>query len=87
MADHSHPTASKKVLVAVGGQGIDAETVRLASRMTDPHGGKLYAVHIIEAIRRVQHGQNGAVRAEKRELPGDAVPGAPRTPGLSKPDC
>ena len=28
MADHSHPPTSKKVMVAVGGQGIDAETVR-----------------------------------------------------------
>ncbi|HXN77876.1 MAG TPA: universal stress protein [Candidatus Dormibacteraeota bacterium] len=56
MTDHSHPTASKKVLVAVGGQGIDAETVRLASRMTDPHGGKLYAVHIIEVNRSLPLG-------------------------------
>ena len=42
MTDHTHPTASRKVLVAVGGQGIDAETVRLACRMTDPQGGRLY---------------------------------------------
>ena len=56
MADHSHPTTSRKVLVAVGGQGIDAETVRLASRMTDPHGGKLYAVHIIEVNRSLPLG-------------------------------
>jgi nucleotide-binding universal stress UspA family protein len=56
MTDHIHPTASKKVLVAVGGQGIDAETVRLASRMTDPHGGKLYAVHIIEVNRSLPLG-------------------------------
>ena len=153
MADHSHPPTSKKVLVAVGGQGIDAETVRLACRMTDPQGGRLYGVHIIEvnrslplgavldevvergekildeveqlaardaaagrdgagpgprhgpgarrrggrvgrrpdrdgpavqaAVRRVQPGQDGALRAEERELPGDAVPRAPRTPGLT----
>src|SRR3979409_1972504 len=51
MADHSHPPTSKKVMVAVGGQGIDAETVRLACRMTDNPGGKLYAVHIIEVNR------------------------------------
>ena len=56
MADHSHPPTAKKVLVAVGGQGIDAETVRLASRMTDPHGGKLYAVHIIEVNRSLPLG-------------------------------
>jgi len=56
MADHSHSTASKKVLVAVGGQAIDAETVRLACRMTDPQGGKLYAVHIIEVNRSLPLG-------------------------------
>ncbi len=46
MADHSHPPTAKKVLVAVGGQNIDAETVRMACRMTDPSGGRLYGVHI-----------------------------------------
>ena len=56
MADHSHEPTSKKVLVAVGGQGIDAETVRLACRMTDTHGGKLYGVHIIEVNRSLPLG-------------------------------
>jgi len=56
MADHSHPPTSKKVLVAVGGQGIDAETVRLACRMTDPQGGRLYGVHIIEVNRSLPLG-------------------------------
>src|ERR1700694_4911999 len=55
-ADHSHSTTSQKVLVAVGGQGIDAETVRLACRMTDPHGGRLYGVHIIEVNRSLPLG-------------------------------
>src|SRR5213082_1592077 len=31
MVDHSHDPTAKKVLVAVGGQGIDAETVQLAT--------------------------------------------------------
>src|SRR5258706_15939421 len=56
MADHSHPPTSKKVLVAVGGQGIDTETVRLACRMTDPAGGRIYGVHIIEAKRALPLG-------------------------------
>src|SRR2546429_3926924 len=56
MVDHSHDPTAKKVLVAVGGQGIDAETVRLACRMTDPHGGKLYGVHIIEVNRSLPLG-------------------------------
>src|SRR5207244_4888707 len=59
MADrgqHSHPTTSHKVLVAVGGQEVDAETVRLACRMTDPQGGRLYGVHIIEVNRSLPLG-------------------------------
>ena len=56
MSDHSHPPPAKKVLVAVGGQGIDAETVRLACRMTDPSGGRLYGVHIIEVVRALPLG-------------------------------
>ena len=53
---HAHPTTSKKVLVAVGGQAIDAETVRLACRMTDPQGGRIYGVHIIEVNRSLPLG-------------------------------
>src|SRR5690242_7538348 len=59
MADrdsHVHPTTSRKVMVAVGGQEIDAETVRLACRMTDPQGGRLYGVHIIEVNRSLPLG-------------------------------
>src|SRR5437016_13260574 len=59
MADrtaHTHPTTSRKVLVAVGGQEIDAETVRRACRMTEPQGGRLYGVHIIEVNRSLPLG-------------------------------
>ena len=55
-ADHSHGPIAKKVMVAVGGQGIDAEVVRLACRMTDSHGGKIYGVHIIEVNRSLPLG-------------------------------
>jgi nucleotide-binding universal stress UspA family protein len=54
--EHTHPTTSRKVLVAVGGQDVDAETVRLACRMTDPHGGRIYGVHIIEVNRSLPLG-------------------------------
>jgi nucleotide-binding universal stress UspA family protein len=54
--DHTHPVTAKKVLVAVGGQAVDAETVRLACRMTDPEGGRLYGVHIIEVNRSLPLG-------------------------------
>ncbi|HEY1420157.1 MAG TPA: universal stress protein [Candidatus Dormibacteraeota bacterium] len=53
---HTHPTTSRKVLVAVGGQAIDAETVRLACRMTDPQSGRIYGVHIIEVNRSLPLG-------------------------------
>src|SRR2546421_11352987 len=59
MADrgaHAHPTTSRKVLVAVGGQDVDGETVRLACRMTDPQGDRLYGVHIIEVNRSLPLG-------------------------------
>ncbi len=56
MTDHSHGPIAKKVMVAVGGQGIDAEVVRLACRMTETHGGKLYGVHIIEVNRSLPLG-------------------------------
>ena len=52
---HTHPTTSRKVMVAVGGQDIDEETVRLACRMTDPQG-RLYGVHIIEVNRSLPLG-------------------------------
>ncbi|TMF01380.1 MAG: universal stress protein [Chloroflexi bacterium] len=56
MADHhSHGPVAKRVMVAVGGQGIDAEVVRLACSMTDAHG-KLYGVHIIEVNRSLPLG-------------------------------
>jgi nucleotide-binding universal stress UspA family protein len=43
--------ASARVLVAVGGQKVDEETVRLACRMAKSRGAKLYAVHVIEVNR------------------------------------
>src|SRR5439155_8767779 len=55
MADHAHGPVAKKVMVAVGGQGIDAEVVRLACSMTDAHG-KLYGVYIIEVNRSLALG-------------------------------
>ena len=57
MADHhSHGPVAKKVMVAVGGQSIDAEVVRLACSMTETHGGKIYGVHIIEVNRSLPLG-------------------------------
>ena len=62
---HAHPPTSRKVLVAVGGQDIDEETVRLACRMTDPQGGRLYGVHIIEVNRSLPLGAVGGGGGER----------------------
>lgn len=40
-----------KVLVAVGGQPVDGETVKVALRLAVDSGGQLYAVHVIEVNR------------------------------------
>ena len=80
MVDHSHDPTAKKVLVAVGGQGIDAETVRLACRMTDPHGGKLYGVHIIEVNRSLPLGAVMDEVVERGEKILDEVRSWPRLP-------
>lgn len=40
-----------KILVAVGGQHVDEETVRLAVRMARDAKGLLYGIHIIEVNR------------------------------------
>ena len=40
-----------RILVSVGGQKVDEETVRLACRMAKARGAKLYAVHVIEVNR------------------------------------
>ena len=40
-----------KVLVAVGGQGVDGETVKLAVQLATESGGYLYGVHVIEVNR------------------------------------
>jgi nucleotide-binding universal stress UspA family protein len=40
-----------RILVAVGGNQTDEETVRLACRMAKARGAKLYGVHVIEVNR------------------------------------
>lgn len=47
----AEPTKSLKILVTVGGQKVDEETVRLAVRLARDRGGKIYGVHIIEVNR------------------------------------
>ena len=44
-------SAGARILVAVGGQKVDEETVRMACRMAKARGAKLYAVHVIEVNR------------------------------------
>src|SRR4029077_5029392 len=52
----AHQKVAKKVLVWVGGDATAPERVRLACRMTDTSGGKLYGVHIIEVNRSLPLG-------------------------------
>ena len=48
--------AVSRIMIAVGGTEIDAETVRLAIRMAKARGAKLYAIHIIEVNRSLPLG-------------------------------
>ena len=67
--------AARKILVAVGGQKVDGETVRLAIRLATRQQAKLYAVHIIEVNRAlplsavmdhaVEHGEQVLDSVEK----------------------
>lgn len=43
--------SSTRILVSVGGNAMDEETVRLACRMAKERSAKLYAIHIIEVNR------------------------------------
>ena len=45
-----------RILITVGGNEIDAETVRMAMRMAQPRAAKLYAIHIIEVNRSLPLG-------------------------------
>jgi len=44
-------TGSARILVAVGGQKVDEETVRMACRVAKARSAKLYGVHVIEVNR------------------------------------
>lgn len=47
---------ASRIMITVGGNDIDAETVRLAIRMAKQRGAKLYAIHIIEVNRSLPLG-------------------------------
>src|SRR5579864_4460749 len=48
--------SASRIMITVGGNEIDAETVRLAIRMAKARGAKLYAIHIIEVNRSLPLG-------------------------------
>ena len=50
-AERAAVPGKAKVMVAVGGQKVDEETVRLAMRLARDLKGRLYGVHIIEVNR------------------------------------
>ncbi len=45
-----------KVMIPLGGNKVDAETVRLACRIAKRNGAKLYVVHVIEVNRSLPLG-------------------------------
>lgn len=51
MSAEQDQLTSNRIMVTVGGNRVDEETVRLACRMAKARSGKLYAVHIIEVNR------------------------------------
>jgi nucleotide-binding universal stress UspA family protein len=44
-------TGGARILVAVGGQKVDEETVRMACRVAKARSARLYGVHVIEVNR------------------------------------
>ena len=62
--------ASARVLIAVGGNAVDVESVRLGCRMGQPQGAHLYAVHVIEVNRSLPLGasMDDAVERGERTL-------------------
>jgi nucleotide-binding universal stress UspA family protein len=63
------PVPATKIMIAVGGNEVDAETVRVAARMARRTGAELYAVHIIEVGRSLPLGavmEEHVERAERR---------------------
>jgi nucleotide-binding universal stress UspA family protein len=44
-------TGGARILVAVGGQKVDDETVRMACRVAKARSARLYGVHVIEVNR------------------------------------
>ncbi|MGH7902648.1 MAG: universal stress protein [Candidatus Dormibacteraceae bacterium] len=66
MADPLAP--ARRILIAVGGNDVDVETVRLSCRMARRQDAKIYAVHVIEVNRSLPLGatmDNEVQRAEQ----------------------
>ena len=72
MPEPTAPSASR-ILIPVGGNKVDAETVRIASRMAARQGSKIYAVHIIEVNRSLPLGAVMSTEVERGEAILDEV--------------
>lgn len=58
---------ARKIMIAVGGNDVDIETVRLACRLARRQEAQLYAVHVIEVTRSLPLGATVAAEVERGE--------------------
>jgi nucleotide-binding universal stress UspA family protein len=80
MADRGGVDKGRRILVPLGGNAVDAETVRLAARMAAAREGQIYAIHVIEVARSLplgasldrEVGRAEAILDEAEQLAGEA---------------
>lgn len=59
--------AARRIMIAVGGNDVDTETVRLACRMARRQEAKVYAVHVIEVNRALPLGATMDAEVQRGE--------------------
>jgi nucleotide-binding universal stress UspA family protein len=67
MAQRRQEVTAQRILLPIGGNAVDAETVRLATRMSQRSGAQIYAVHIIEVNRSLPLGAVMQAAVERGE--------------------
>ena len=67
MAQRRQEVTAQRILLPIGGNAVDGETVRLAARMSQRSGAHIYAVHIIEVNRSLPLGAVMQAAVERGE--------------------
>ena len=67
MAQRKGSDGAQRILVPVGGNAVDAETLRLAARVAQRSAGRIYAVHIIVVNRALPLGAVMEATVERGE--------------------